>query len=100
GIRDFHVTGVQTCALPIYESRQGVAAVQGTRIAIIHSDRSSGQAVPIFGAKLATVAEVTVTARNAGRGGMNYSGVRITRITCARSEERRVGKEAKRRGVS
>src|SRR5690606_22654227 len=23
GIRDFHVTGVQTCALPIYEGREG-----------------------------------------------------------------------------
>src|SRR5690606_40520949 len=30
GIRDFHVTGVQTCALPIYCRRRGVTVLTGT----------------------------------------------------------------------
>src|SRR5690606_40752171 len=34
GIRDFHVTGVQTCALPIFSDEQGVApAAAGERVA-------------------------------------------------------------------
>src|SRR5690606_28106262 len=32
GIRDFHVTGVQTCALPIYQCRARLYAVSGPRL--------------------------------------------------------------------
>src|SRR5690606_25224928 len=36
GIRDFHVTGVQTCALPIFEPRSGITQVEffhdGTKV--------------------------------------------------------------------
>src|SRR5690606_39274986 len=35
GIRDFHVTGVQTCALPIYTSREAIHRLQDMGINVI-----------------------------------------------------------------
>src|SRR5690606_40778498 len=37
GIRDFHVTGVQTCALPIFEHVQRYAAEHGAELVVVHS---------------------------------------------------------------
>src|SRR5690606_40956006 len=37
GIRDFHVTGVQTCALPIYDSAAAVRHAVGPRTGV-HPD--------------------------------------------------------------
>src|SRR5690606_39381561 len=77
GIRDFHVTGVQTCALPI------LPAVARTRVG-----SSSGA-----GPEGATGAEVTVSV-NAGRDPRRAQRVRdAVAALLERSEERRVGKE-------
>src|SRR5256885_7166966 len=83
GIRDYKVTGVQTCALPIYalqcaqprslpEQRAVVAALHGP--------------APVSGARRGWLAGLCRT-RGAGRGGGRAD----------RSEERRVGKECRSR---
>src|SRR5690606_40513782 len=78
GIRDFHVTGVQTCALPISELAQVLSAFE----------RCQSDAAPIL---------VTVT----GPPGIGKSRLRrevLSRASVqARSEERRVGKGCRSR---
>src|SRR5690606_16735304 len=57
GIRDFHVTGVQTCALPILENLlQGNPGVQAVfahndemALGAIEAIQSSGKNIPIIG---------------------------------------------------
>src|SRR5690606_40205089 len=81
GIRDFHVTGVQTCALPIYANRRwGIVvqrarnrqrAVRTQRRLALHGHRPPGNLSMSAGAILAT--------------------------SVSRSEERRVGKECRSR---
>src|SRR5690606_40500837 len=44
GIRDFHVTGVQTCALPIFRSST-LLTDEGTRVIIPNGDLLSGRLV-------------------------------------------------------
>src|SRR5436309_10715635 len=71
GIRDFHVTGVQTCALPIYRSSSKPCRpleVSGLNILSMHSSER-------------WVLPVTSTSR----------------LRKMRSEERRVGKECRSR---
>src|SRR5690606_39454644 len=74
GIRDFHVTGVQTCALPI-SSPCGGGPAAGARPPRRWPQRAGGG-----GRKRGR------PARTAGRSG-----------SCTRSEERRVGKECRPR---
>src|SRR5207302_6991972 len=78
GIRDFHVTGVQTCALPIYLSASAKASC-----ALSDHPRRPGDGKPVRqGARrLRARAEVETAWVQAGSG--------------ARSEERRVGKESR-----
>src|SRR5437660_9029772 len=72
GIRDGHVTGVQTCALPIFEA----AAAEPPQ-------RHPLQRPPAVG-----------TGEDAVRGPVHH----ISRARCSsRSEERRVGKECRSR---
>src|SRR5690606_39440576 len=40
GIRDFHVTGVQTCALPISEADVAIAMAQAGGIGMLHKNMS------------------------------------------------------------
>src|SRR2546427_4521853 len=82
GIRDLTVTGVQTCALPIYHQREPERV-----------NRTSSRQVRLFSVscssrslKRASV-EVTSNVSLAGAGGR----------TRTRSEERRVGKECRSR---
>src|SRR5690606_40148917 len=75
GIRDFHVTGVQTCALPICH---GPAALPGV---------SAAGAQPHRGGP-----DRRVGARRQG----NAAGRALCLVS--RSEERRVGKECRSRG--
>src|SRR5690625_7736028 len=78
GIRDGHVTGVQTCALPIYILVEAFAAVREA------AERTLGQRpydVQIMGG----------TALHRGR---------IAEMKTGRSEERRVGKEGRSSGAS
>src|SRR5437764_10550496 len=74
GIRDTSVTGVQTCALPIY----------GERLADVIDDAE------ILGVGLVTAAFV-------GRDHNDGRGVRLAAEMFERSEERRVGKECRSR---
>src|SRR5690606_39377619 len=95
GIRDFHVTGVQTCALPILLDARGFAAEDfarshpggalGRRLLTHVGDvMRPAQAVPRVGSDAPlTQALLAMTA-----GGMGMT----------RSEERRVGKECGERG--
>src|SRR5438046_6785374 len=85
GIRDWSVTGVQTCALPISSSPEDVRPVIIARLIIRHAGADSRLAAtraPRLSAVPRAAAMRTAT-----------SGVRSTR-----SEERRVGKGCRGRG--
>src|SRR5690606_39484984 len=85
GIRDFHVTGVQTCALPI-------------------SDLANGSiALPIWCAASPTRTAACAPARSNSSASAPRFLPRTSRPEPAwkpRSEERRVGKEGRSRGSS
>src|SRR5690606_39820091 len=81
GIRDFHVTGVQTCALPICRrDRRGPRHADESPVG---SRRSTGRPLPELIPRSIRVADV-------GWVGLGAAP--------ARSEERRVGKECMYRG--
>src|SRR5690606_40202215 len=91
GIRDFHVTGVQTCALPIL-----LNIIEAGKVKV-----SANYGSVRLQIRLACASELSGTYRtvNVGTGGtLNYQ-VTITEIEpltyqiSDRSEERRVGKE-------
>src|SRR5690606_40130323 len=94
GIRDFHVTGVQTCALPIYSDASTVTwVVTGPLLAFAVVGPAMGKLGDLYGhrrlytwsmAFVSVFALLTAAAWTAG-------------ALIARSEERRVGKEARRR---
>src|SRR3712207_7830875 len=83
GIRDIGVTGVQTCALPIYPTAVPKTDADGNTLA---------------GIRLPDVAVPTATytgwnlRRNPPEEGCDHSGMYVLR-----SEERRVGKECRSR---
>src|SRR5690606_39460257 len=82
GIRDFHVTGVQTCALPISD-----AFTQG----LVYADGVFYEGTGGYGAsRLRIVEPATGRVLRERRLPAVYFG--------ERSEERRVGKECRRRG--
>src|SRR5690606_40600429 len=78
GIRDFHVTGVQTCALPISGGPGGQAVPAGGR----------GEVAPV------AVVIAQLTQREGRRRALvrGMAGLQLQAVA-ARSEERRVGKE-------
>src|SRR5439155_11712454 len=76
GIRDGHVTGVQTCALPICRLRRPPAAEDGDDMAVAAKTRTRERGGP------------QVHARRAGDDDPARG---------SRSEERRVGKECRSR---
>src|SRR5690606_40088133 len=88
GIRDFHVTGVQTCALPIStlgegetsDARYHQAMIDGRRTYILSGQRGDAPFI-----------EFTVYA---GKIGLDAKSAQV------RSEERRVGKERGARGTA
>src|SRR5688572_31634255 len=81
GIRDLTVTGVQTCALPISGVSAGAAAVAG-RSGFLAATGAAGRG---SGGPLRRVSRTTLPASEAARA------------MDSRSEERRVGKECRRR---
>src|SRR5690606_40710195 len=95
GIRDFHVTGVQTCALPIY-----------------HGDAVAAQAahLPFVQAEQILAVVVNATGRVAGDrvgqqaqdgvSGDGLAGAAFADQGQGRSEERRVGKAGRWGGSS
>src|SRR5690606_41013604 len=89
GIRDFHVTGVQTCALPIWKSscRRRVRSRRRRR-------RSACRAAARGGGRSSTFPSPSARrARSTGRGSTRG-------WQQPRSEERRVGKECRTLGAT
>src|SRR5262249_56396867 len=91
GIRDWSVTGVQTCALPICSNTVPVHGYHGVRSA---DSRARSQAVPLRAR--ATRAGSKDCSRLSGSA--NRRGPRAGTHAGSRSEERRVGKEGGARG--
>src|SRR5256885_4895943 len=82
GIRDYKVTGVQTCALPISTERERASIARE-----IHDD--------IGGSLTSVKFDVAWIARNAPEGGLREHA--LAALEMLRSEERRVGKECRSR---
>src|SRR5690606_39786438 len=92
GIRDFHVTGVQTCALPI--SAAAAAAASSAFACRISAALSRSSSVSYF-APMASVA-MMIPRSCAVSGATREDGGRTSVLSTGegeRSEERRVGQE-------
>src|SRR5207302_8205150 len=85
GIRDFHVTGVQTCALPIFDRHPRLAVV------LAHG----GGSLPFIAARMGHAYEVRRECREAIAERPSSYLRRLYFDT--RSEERRVGEEVRYR---
>src|SRR5690606_39616598 len=86
GIRDFHVTGVQTCALPIFLDRARTHPHCERRLQV-----AAGAVVLLLGEEIVTLGtghHRRLTRRTPG----------LARAGSTRSEERRVGKEGRYEG--
>src|SRR5690606_40223537 len=98
GIRDFHVTGVQTCALPIFYfvekcvNSQSIPFHQGLYLSNINHEHKKTARRPFFYAQIYYQPVTSLSA-------LPMSAKDLTVLTPARSEERRVGKEARTRGT-
>src|SRR2546426_9030111 len=79
GIRDYKVTGVQTCALPIFR-------VSGRCALVLHRAEVTEGGMPA-----ATVVEGFDVVED------RIAGLAATDVVVSRSEERRVGKECRSR---
>src|SRR5690606_40344025 len=94
GIRDFHVTGVQTCALPIYKDY-----VSRTELAILDILVHNNWERPIYFARTVPSDNYIGLDNYLVSEGFTYRLVPIQAATeenIERSEERRVGKERKK----
>src|SRR5690606_40760878 len=87
GIRDFHVTGVQTCALPIFAHMEELQAGTGV---------TQGKARELEAVADLPVDPLTLFDREIGAGCQDLRDDAVRAVT--RSEERRVGKEGRTRG--
>src|SRR5690606_40850034 len=83
GIRDFHVTGVQTCALPIYRSAPWATCRKTARIACALRQGRIPPPLPSPTTRQTSSACLALAAD--------------CRFSAPRSEERRVGKEGRSR---
>src|SRR5205807_6703534 len=93
GIRDYKVTGVQTCALPISSGRVIVAI--GGPIKRIGPNGSVVMAARIGVQRIQTAGCVAVTVRIETQSAQPASSVVMPGGVAKRSEERRVGKECR-----
>src|SRR5690606_40108764 len=82
GIRDFHVTGVQTCALPISAGKKGISAF------IVPTDTPGYEVVSV---------EHKLGQHSSDTCALAFTNMRIPVENRLRSEERRVGKECRAR---
>src|SRR5205807_5513216 len=88
GIRDYKVTGVQTCALPIFHSRPAPLGLQ--------HDGGAAAIPPRAGLRVGGVQEAARTHLDGRRAVAGFDpGFGVYRLPAplGRSEERRVGKE-------
>src|SRR5690606_40850375 len=86
GIRDFHVTGVQTCALPICTEVKAEAAAANKAGTIAKGDAD---------AKAAKASDTATTKPRADVKAETAAANKAGTIEKGRSEERRVGKECR-----
>src|SRR5207302_6364655 len=94
GIRDFHVTGVQTCALPIFIlTGRKVPAEECLNIGLCEYLTPKGGARKKAEALAQEIARFPQVCVRADR----RSALRSHGLTVRRSEERRVGKECRAR---
>src|SRR5690606_40705067 len=98
GIRDFHVTGVQTCALPIFALRK-IAIQSGYRKEFWYKNcvavgLSAGFLEPLEASALVMI---EYSAKMISEQ-MPVNREQISVVAKRRSEERRVGKECGSRG--
>src|SRR5207302_7661368 len=97
GIRDFHVTGVQTCALPILEAVQGKFGHSASPLLL------EGKLIVHYRDMVALDID---TGKEAWRVSLRSSFASPVptklgkeAVVISRSEERRVGKECRRRTI-
>src|SRR5690606_40710150 len=92
GIRDFHVTGVQTCALPIY----GFVFICQFHVATRHHNFSRFKGF-WYGISSKTCASAPRKTRDkiTWKSTSKNIGAYANNRSCIRSEERRVGKECR-----
>src|SRR5207302_7530155 len=97
GIRDFHVTGVQTCALPIYAGPLHA----GPCPVVFSTSQGAFASTPMRSTPAFLMASIRGLAPGAGTGTSAKAGAHSASATSStklrRSEERRVGK-ARRNG--
>src|SRR5690606_40578290 len=89
GIRDFHVTGVQTCALPIWRDIRSAQPLRHTMTSMMRRSFIVG---------LLTVALLVSLTPAAAHAAAAPTAKQLKRaLITKRSEERRVGKECRSR---
>src|SRR5690606_40106451 len=93
GIRDFHVTGVQTCALPIFNAEGWSATGLRAVIAIALFLLLYYPLGMLIVNKVDDNLDFVPSTENGISGGSKTVGVMAGLIDRERSEERRVGKE-------
>src|SRR5690606_39766216 len=84
GIRVFHVTGVQTCALPISEKKAIEVDADALR------EYEGVYRIDADAARVLRVVDGKLTSQRTG--GLAYPLIPVAKDTFVRSEERRVGK--------
>src|SRR5690606_39828902 len=89
GIRDFHVTGVQTCALPILRPVSAVSA------AVSFAGVSAAAALVSMRATSAPISRSSPSAATHSSLPEASAGNSRVALSDSRSEERRVGKSVK-----
>src|SRR5690606_40955377 len=89
GIRDFHVTGVQTCALPIFDAR-GYGKTRSQNVSFSNRE-DIRRLLDHLGIDSATLI-------GNSRGGIMAIDFALEHPDRVRSEERRVGKECRSGG--
>src|SRR5690606_39894167 len=92
GIRDFHVTGVQTCALPILKGKP-IAVGGGGKRGVVSAASYEARKFGVKSAMAGTLAAKLCPDLTFVRPRFD----RYTEISKKRSEERRVGKECRSR---
>src|SRR5205807_3067675 len=90
GIRDYKVTGVQTCALPIYlanrSQKSGIRSQKSDGADCLRHDLAIGRLRARAGDRLASETQAL---------DVKFNGVMHLALDFFRSEERRVGKECR-----
>src|SRR5690606_40040941 len=95
-IRDFHVTGVQTCALPIYHSwwAYTIFALLAVNLAAVMVDRLPWKRRH-FSFLMAHIGILMLLGGSLLTRNLGIDGIMRLGISETRSEERRVGKEGR-----